>query len=247
MHALIIFGVVLILSFFFALLGLGSAAAIIPIIYWITGDLHSAIVVGLLVNVASSFTTTISFARQGKISPHQSFPLLIGAFLLPPAGAYVSHIVSHRTVLIIFSIFLVFSGINLLFFKNRKKWECKYWRMESLTYLITGLAGGFLAGMLGIGGGSVVLPILALLGFDLKKAGPNIAPMVLISSIMGIASHIIMDSGLSCVLFPPAITAAFIGAFFATRLHSNLKETSARGVAGLIFLLLAIKILYHLT
>jgi len=248
LQVLVPFAIVLIFSFLFALLGLGSASVVIPIIYWFTGDLHSAIVVGLLVNVASSSITTASFARSGKISLHRMLPLLVGAFLMPPAGAYVSHIIPHNTVLLIFSIFLIFSGANMLVFAKKKgRRNCARWQRESLIYLATGLLGGFLAGMLGIGGGSVVLPLLALIGFDVKKSGPNIAPMVLLSSIMGIVSHLAMDSGLSYNLFIPAIAAAFTGAFAATRVHSNLKESSAKAIAGIIFLLLALKILYHLT
>ena len=65
--------------------------------------------------------------------------------------------------------------------------------MELLTYLVTGALAGLMAGLLGIGGGLVIVPALALL-----FAGQGFAA----DSIM----HFAVGSSLATIVPPPWLT-----------------------------------------
>ena len=52
-----------------------------------------------------------------------------------------------------------------------------------------GLGAGFLSGVFGIGGGIIIVPLLVLIGFDIKKASAISLGAVLIISSVGVASY----------------------------------------------------------
>jgi len=125
---------------------------------------------------------------------------------------------------------------------------------EVILYLLTGAAAGLSAGLLGIGGGLIIVPILFFIFSGQQLAAENIMHMALATSLATIivtaissarAHHkrgavlwpIVLD------LSPGIIIGACLGAMFA----SSLTSDTLRPVFGIYELLVAIHLLINYT
>jgi uncharacterized membrane protein YfcA len=112
-----------------------------------------------------------------------------------------------------------------------------------LTFIFIGLIAGLLSGLFGVGGGTVIVPLLVLMvHFDQRiSAGTSLAAIVPIASI-GVISYAIHDS----VAWIPALllaVGAVTGAQIGTRLLPRISQTVLRwGFIG--FLVVVIIMLF---
>lgn len=64
-----------------------------------------------------------------------------------------------------------------------------------VTLLVTGLAAGFASGLLGIGGGLIVVPVLvSAFGLPVKAAVGTSLPSVFVAAAVGVATEIAAGS-----------------------------------------------------
>ncbi len=116
--------------------------------------------------------------------------------------------------------------------------------VQSLIVLLVGLIAGVLAGMFGIGGGVIIVPLLTLLvGFSIKPAvGTSLAALLLPVGILGAIEYYRQGN----VNVTAAIIIAiglFIGAFFGAKITLALPELLVKRAFGLLLLTLAIRYL----
>ena len=168
------------LSFLFALGGVGSAIALVPTLQWIEVPLAIAKPTGLLVNTLSMTGASVSNIRQGRLDFRLGIPIIVSSFVLAPLGAWSSHFVPRSAVLAIFALFLLFSGLMLIFFRaNRFEGQYREDR-PLLAPLLIGAVAGYLSGLLGVGGGGLIAPLMILLGFNPMKVAVITAFVVLV-------------------------------------------------------------------
>ncbi len=96
------------------------------------------------------------------------------------------------------------------------------------AFIGIGLAAGILSGLFGVGGGTVIVPLLVLLlGFDQRlSAGTSLAAIVPTAAV-GVISYAVHDS----VAWIPALILALgsvIGAQVGTRLLPRISQTALR-------------------
>jgi uncharacterized membrane protein YfcA len=123
--------------------------------------------------------------------------------------------------------------------------------MELLTYLLTGAIAGLMAGLLGIGGGLVIVPALALLfagqGFAPETImhvaiGSSLATIVL-TSMASLLAHHRRGSVLWSVvrpLTPGIVPGALVGAWLARQVDSPALAV----IFGVFEILVAIQLLW---
>lgn len=244
------FFLIAIFAFVFALIGLGAATIVIPVMYWVTGDIMTATAIGLSVNIATTSISTTIFAKQKKLNLNKVIPLLVASLLIPPLGAYVAHIVDKQVMLIVFATFLIFSATMSLLDKKTNLSQhplLQNKRTERIFFLLIGIFTTFLAGMLGIGGGSILLPLLLLIGYDVSEIGPNMPPIVLLSSISGLAARFALVKHMNVPLLLVAIAAGLVGGIIASLMHGNLKGNKImKYITSGLLLIIAGKILWKL-
>lgn len=237
--ALIAFG----LSFLFALGGVGPAVAFVPMLDWLGVPLALAKPTGLLVNTLSMAGASIRNHRSGRLDMRLGSPIIVSSFLFAPLGAWSTQVISGPVVLTVFTLFLLFSGLMLIFFRAGK-FEGQY--REDRPLFITALIGavaGYISGLLGVGGGGLIAPLMILLGFNPKRVAVITAFVVPFSSLSGLVAYLALGHA-DLWLMGPAAVAGYLGGSLGTRfMHSQLKPGTVKIFLGMLLLLLAVKLI----
>ncbi len=229
-----------ILSFIFALGGLGSAVALIPILVFLGISFKVARATGLFVNFLATGALTIYNLKTGYLEFKDLIPMVIVSIIFAPIGAYVSNILNQRLIGIAFALFLLFVGIMIFIPRKKKKFKEE---INSFLFSIVGGLGGFLSGLLGVGGGGIISPILYFSGYDPKIVARVTAFVVPFSSFIAFVVYARicrLDYTLLAVVSITAITAGYLAGHIAAR---KLNRDHIKIVIGIIFLILGIKFL----
>jgi uncharacterized membrane protein YfcA len=239
-------GMSFVLSFIFALGGVGSALVLIPAITWLGLPFAQARLIGLFVNGVSMAGATWSNIRQKRLDYRLGLPIIIASIILAPFGAWVGMHVPTEYVMYAFIAFLSFSGLMILFF-NGSKYKDQFREDRPVTGpLLTGVGSGFLSGLLGVGGGGLISPLMILQGFNPKKVATVTAFAVPFSSFTAFLTYATMGSVSWKTLFF-AGTAAWAGGYLGTIvMQKNMHPATVRKFLGCVLLLLAIRMIQRM-
>jgi len=218
-----------------AMAGLGAATIFIPIFYYTGTPLPEAISMGLLLNVAALGVAVPSHLRARTVNLRLGVPIMVLAVTLAPLGARVSHNVDRDLLVGLFAGFLVISGGLMLWYRRPQRIWMVARPVEIGAGTVVGGGVGFLAGLLGVGGGVFVLPVLHGVGLDPKTATGTTALVALASSISGFAARATLGT-LDVTFAVVAATAAGAGALVGSRLA--VRRLSAGGLKRLVAVLL---------
>ena len=186
-------------------------------------------VIALFCNIIVVTGNSINYIRAGNHNFKLLIPFLIGSIPLAFFGGTLK--IDKEIFEILLFIILTIAGLLLLI--NNKSYE-KEFVIKKINFLISVFIGsilGLVSGLVGIGGGIFLSPILFLLKADKPKNIVTTASLfILINSISGIFGQLTKESVLNeFFLHWPLFLAVFIGGLFGNFL--NLKIFSNRALA----------------
>jgi uncharacterized membrane protein YfcA len=114
-----------------------------------------------------------------------------------------------------------------------------------LILLAVGLAAGFLSGMVGIGGGIIIVPVLVyFLGFTQHQAqGTTLFMFLLPIGILGVMNY--HKQGYVDYKTALIICSTFVfGSYFGSKLSISLDQKTVKQIFGAIIILLGAKMLF---
>ncbi len=208
--------------------------------------LNEAKATGLFYNTISLSGASYLNIKEKRLDFKLGLPIIVFSLLFAPIGAYCSKFISHRIVIIIFIIFLIFSTSVMWFFKSGK-FSDNYREDRPISILsFIGIIVGFISGLLGVGGGGLISPSLILLGFNPKKVAAITAFVVPFSSFAGFVTYFAMGAiNLKILIF--VTFAGFLGAYLGTSLMQNkFNPATVKKILGGILLILAFKMIFKL-
>lgn len=249
--------------------GVGAAFILVPIYLALGIELHTAMSTALLLNGISMIFASITFARERLILWRLAFPILIAATVLSPAGAYASQFVPRNSLLLLFILFLLFAASMMLFYKTSGKKKAEQHNKDENTAVnssqnnknpdetesINGMwtvgapmggVAGFLGGLLGVGGGNIIVPVLVWLGIPPKKASATSSFIVIFSSLAGFAGRASLgslDGGLLFYTVVGSVAGALIGSWLMSK---KLQNKQVKVIIGVLLYVIAIKMLFDL-
>ena len=229
-------------SFFFALGGIGSALALVPVLHWYGLPMAVVKPIGLIVNTLSMTGASVDNIKNHRLDFKMGIPIIIASSLLAPLGAFISTLISSRVVLLVFVGFLCFSSLMMLFFRPSHSGAYRQDRPVLAPALI-GAAAGFLSGLLGVGGGGLISPLMIMLGFNPKKVATITAFVVPFSSLIAFIAYALLGTVNWAVLIPASL-AAYAGGVFGTRvMHLKMQPEMVKKFLGVVLLGLALKLI----
>lgn len=226
------------LSLFFALGGVGSAIALVPILQMLGVDYQSAKAIGLIVTISAMLSATISNVKTKSIDYTIAISLLISSSLFSVVGVYISRYIEVESIKILFVLILIFSASVMLFFNKKSilNSTSKVW-----LYLVGSFAGT-VSGLLGIGGGLIIMPFLIMLGFNAKKVALSIGLVITVSASTALAAQMSILSIEPMQVMSISIAGVFGGLIGNYLLRNFLREKHIKKVLALFLYILAVKI-----
>jgi uncharacterized membrane protein YfcA len=242
----IVFVIIALASFVFAILGLGGGMVYVPVLNWAGFDLVSvAIPLGLLLNGLNTALVLIPFARRKMVDWKGGAVMAATALIASPLGAMTSGHVPVQLLKILFAIMVVVAAIRTLWASKLPEPDrMMSLKKRSIIGFFTGAFAGFAGGMLGLGGGFIIAPILMMMGYKTKEAAATTAFVVTFSSFSGFLGHISqghLNGWLTAIVVVAVIIGSQLGGHYMTQ---KAKSKQVKITYAVVLLLIAIKMIY---
>jgi uncharacterized membrane protein YfcA len=196
----------------------------------------------------TSFSSTISYAKQKKI--YYKVGLKMAAAAIPGAisGAFISNVIAIESFKIYFGILLMLAGIYIAysssFIKERQKGPKGNDRKSKLLrplFYSGAFSAGIISSLFGVGGGIVFVPLLVfVLGMTLPTASPTSQIALLITSFVGTVTQAVL--GHPDYLHAASLSVgAFVGGQIGAKISHKVKESLLRKLLSISLIAVALK------
>tara|TARA_B100001173_G_scaffold197328_1_gene170124 strand:+ start:215 stop:961 length:747 start_codon:yes stop_codon:yes gene_type:complete len=183
-------------------------------------------IIALICNIIVVTGNSINFLRTKNINLSLIAPYLIGSVPFAFFGASIS-IDKNLFEILLFLILLIAGIFLLLESKSFNKDQVTIRYIPKILSIIIGSIIGFISGLIGIGGGIFLSPILFLLKAGYPKHITSTASIfILINSVFGVAGQLTKDIVLNeflnyWPLFIAVLIGGQIGSFLNIKILSN--------------------------
>ena len=226
-------------AIFYSSIGFGGGSTYLALMLIWDVPFYIFPIVALICNIIVVSGNSINFLRTKNINIKLLTPYLIGSVPFAFLGASISIDKNLFEILLFFILFI--AGIFLLleskYFNND---EIIIRKVSKVISIFIGSIIGFISGLVGIGGGIFLSPILFLLKAGYPKHITSSASLfILINSIFGVAGQLTKDIVINEFFnYWPLFVAVLIGGQIGSLL--NIKFLSNRVLALLTSLLVIV-------
>ncbi len=239
---------IFIVSFVFAILGLGGGMIYVPIFKWAGFSVKEvAIPLGLLLNGLNTLIALIPYSLKKLVDWKGGLAMASAAFIFAPIGALTSRYIPERPLILLFAIAVAIAAARTLWASQQPEpEELMPLAKRSIIGAGVGAFAGFAGGLLGIGGGFIIAPILMWMGYKTKVAAATTAFVVTFSSFTGYLGHAAegkFDWTLTISVVIAVIIASQLGAVF---MSSKAKPKWIKQLYGVVLILVAGKLIWGL-
>lgn len=197
---LIVFG--FLIGILASMAGVGGGVFIVPILtFFYAFRVNNATGTSLAAIIFTALASTFNYARQKRI--YYRTGLVLATTSAPGAyvGGWVAGIMDDRVLGLIFGTFLIVVAVRMIYSMIRSKTQTKNLTMISDAQLVktkntiiigTGLGffAGFASGLLGIGGGILIVPIMTYgLGMSIHLATATSMFTIIFTAISGVTEY----------------------------------------------------------
>jgi uncharacterized membrane protein YfcA len=244
--------VILIASIFFislllTMVGLGGGLIFSPLFVILGFAKSEAATASLFLNLVAAASAAYTYSRKKMVDFSLSIPLIVSSSIAAPIGSYLNVRIDLKPFLIIMAVVLALAGARMLMSPTA---EIKTSRTTPSTKVIGGIAIGacigLMGGLLGIGGGVFVVPLLIyVLKTPTKIAAASSTFIVCFSSLSGFLGYASMAK-INWMFILPAAMASFAGGQAGARIMSSrLKGKNIRIIFSVVLFVLCAKLIHR--
>ena len=212
-----------------------------------------AIGTSLAAMVFNALSSTYSHNKRGAINWKLVKKIAPGLILGCVIGAYFGHILPNRILQLIFAVFAILLG--LYFFRHKELPSVGTFTLPSKPVLNSyGFGVGALSNILGIGGGTMTVPLFVAFKLPLKASVATSAATGFIITLAGAVSYLIFGLGdtyysytFGYIYLPAFVILAmtnFIAAPYGARLAHSMETDKLKKVFALSLLLVGIAMIF---
>jgi len=240
-HVIILFFAVAIL---YSSVGFGGGSSYLAILA-LTGLMFTQIrATALLCNIVVVTGNVYLFHQQKKINWKKVFPLILFSIPLAYLGGYLK--ISQQLFFTLLAVTLLFAAMTMWISKKIIASDEKKTNSNPIKNANYGGIIGFISGMVGIGGGIFLAPLLHLTNWDTpKKIAATASVFILVNSIAGLFGQysnpdFVVDWNLTSIL----LITVFIGGQIGSRMSNNLfSPIQLKKATAILIALVSIRIL----
>jgi uncharacterized membrane protein YfcA len=251
MDILAIILIAFLIAVLFSILGLGGAIIYTPLFFWLGIPLLAAITMALFLNMITTTSASITYLKQQLVDKRIAIPMIFTSIIGAFAGSYLAYRVETRFIILLLSVILLIAALRILLLKNigftiKDGDNKKIMVGTGLAFII-----GIISSLVGIGGGTFIVPLLLILGLEIKNAIATSSFIITFMSLSGFAGHLFFGTQTIGMLDVRVLFYAGMAAFSGAQIGSKIifKRVSSKNLGNLfaiVLLFVAGKLLYGL-
>jgi uncharacterized membrane protein YfcA len=232
-------------AFVYSSAGFGGGSSYLAILALFAVPFQEMRFIALLCNIVVTAGGTLVFYRNQQLLFSRIFPLVF--FSIPAAYAGAVFKISQHTFFLVLACTLLAASVFLwIGSRTSRIAEEDAKNLSHFKSAVIGLGIGFLSGMVGIGGGIFLSPLLHLMKWDTsKKIAATASVFILLNSVAGVAgqlTHLPADFDVRlCILL--ILTVAVCGQAGSRIAVGLFKEATVRRVTALLVFAAGMEIL----
>ncbi|OGF44269.1 MAG: hypothetical protein A2231_02045 [Candidatus Firestonebacteria bacterium RIFOXYA2_FULL_40_8] len=247
-----LFALGIVAGFLSGLCGIGGGVIMIPaLLFLFKFSVHAAAAISLAVIMPTAFFGSIRNAFSSTVTPDWAAFLLISAGAVPLAyfGAHLMHKVPQEKLKKILGLVLLLVSIKMIFFAVNNVYQVGTAEgIAKITgFILLGAFTGFLSGMLGIGGGVVMIPIMLYL-FNMEAhivTATSLAVMIPTSMSGTIKNYKNGHADWHATL---AIAAgALLGVLLGAAAAERVDQINLQRIMGILFIFVSMQMIFKKT
>ncbi|MFO7736962.1 MAG: sulfite exporter TauE/SafE family protein [Desulfatiglandaceae bacterium] len=245
--SVVLIGAIFFISLVLTMVGLGGGLIFSPLFVILGFAKSEAASASLFLNLIAAASAAYTYSRKKMVDFSLSIPLIISSSLAAPIGSYLNVHMDLKLFLILMAIVLAVAGVRMLMSPTG---DVESSAMGSAGKIIGGIGIGFciglMGGLLGIGGGVFVVPLLIyMLKTPTKIAAASSTFIVCFASLTGFLGYASMEK-INWWFILPAALASFAGGQAGARIMSTrLKGKTIRVIFSIILFFLCAKLLHQ--
>ena len=231
---------VLLIATLYASAGFGGASGYLTAMSFFPIPVNVMASTALVLNIMVSSVSFTSYTRAGHLRPRLLIPFLVTSVPAAFIGGYMK--ISEQMYTTLLYAVLTYLAVRMLFFHTPT--ETENWEPHTISLwvaLSTGAVIGLLSGMLGMGGGIFLSPLILLMKWGTsKEAAASAGGFIAINSVSGLVGRILggtLQFGqFGLWLIPAGLLGALIGS------HLGAIKFSGAGVRRTLGVILTIAV-----
>jgi uncharacterized membrane protein YfcA len=234
----------LVIAVLYSTVGFGGGSSYIGMLALMNLPYELIPKISLLCNILVVSGGCYHYYRKGFMKRGLILPFIVSSVPMAFLGGHFP--LSEKNFYILLTTCLLLCGLRILFIRDRQQEEIK--EPGYPISFITGGILGFLSGMVGIGGGIFLSPILINLGWARSKNAAAVASVfILVNSLSGLLGQFMKDP-----VFPgpayylPLFLAVIIGGQIGSRIgtHGKISYALVQKGTGLLTLFISVRLLF---
>lgn len=247
MDLFILLPIIFVSSLFLTMIGLGGGLVFSPLFVLLGFPISTAVAASLFLNGIAALSALIVYMRKKMVDYSVSIPLVATSLIGAPMGAMMTRKVNMSVFLGILAGVLFLAAMRMLFSKKVQSQGATVSRqMRIIGGGGIGFLIGFMGGLLGIGGGVFIVPLLIyMLKVPTKVAAASSIFIVCFSSFSGFIAHA-ATATLDWQFIILASICSFAGGQIGSRIMvEKLKGRTIRVLFGIILLCMCAKLIHR--
>jgi uncharacterized protein len=226
------------------LLGGGGSILAVPLLIYVAGlPTKEAIATSLLVVGVTSAVAVVSHARAGRVRWRTGVLFGLAGMVGAYAGGRLGVIIPDGILLAVFALLMLGTAAAMIRGRRSTADRPVPHELPVLRVVLDGVVVGLVTGLVGVGGGFLVVPALALLGGLAMPVAVGTSLLVIAmksaAGLAGYLANIDIDWGLAAGVTGAAVVGSLVGG----RLTGRIREAVLRQSFGWFVLVMGLVVL----